>query len=200
MIFGKLRRVLQRGEHARLAVVRVVAHRPVEFAGRRQRPEPLARRLVAAARRGRGRIGAGARPPVVAPPRPVVGGPPTPFAPVPFGLPRRIFVRVRAAVALDLVHPDHAVVVRRHEREIAGRPHVDEAVRPHAGHAVLGHLRHLEVREHRQLAVEDRIESRVLRRLAAEGVEERLRLVQVVHDRRVPLQVPVEQRPHLTCE
>ena len=88
-------------------------------------------------------------------------------------------------------------MVRRHEREVAGRPHVDVAVRPDAGHAVFRHLRHLEVRHHRQLAVEDRIEVRVLRRLAAEGVKQGLRLMQVVHDRRVPLEVPVEQRLHL---
>jgi hypothetical protein len=68
---------------------------------------------------------------------------------------------------------------------------------PHARHPVLRHLRHLEVRHHRQLAEQDRIEVGVLRRLTAEGVEQRLRLMQVVHDRRVPLQIPVEQRAHL---
>jgi hypothetical protein len=104
---------------------------------------------------------------------------------------------VRAAESLDLVHPDHAVVIRRHESEIAGRPHVHEPVRPDAGHAVLRELRHLEVRHHRQLAVENRVQIRILRRLPAEGVEQGLRLMQVVHDRRVVLEVPVQQRSHL---
>ena len=87
-------------------------------------------------------------------------------------------------------------MVRGHEPEVAGRPHVDEGVRPDAGHPVLGHLGHLEVREPRQLAVQDRIQRRVLRRLAAEGVQKRDRLVQLVHDRRVPPQVPAQQPPH----
>ena len=101
-----------------------------------------------------------------------------------------------AAVAEGLVEPDQPVVVRRHEREIARRPHVDEAVRPHPGHAVARQLRHLEVREPRQLAVDDGVEQGVLRGLPAEGVEERHRLVEVVHHRRMPLQVPVEHVPH----
>ena len=87
-------------------------------------------------------------------------------------------------------------MIRRHEGEIARRPHVDEGVRPDAGHAVLGELGHLEVGEPRHLAVQDRIERRILRRLTAERVEERHRLVQVVHDGRMPLQIPVEHRPH----
>src|SRR5438045_4633717 len=57
--------------------------------------------------------------------------------------------RVRAARALDLVHPDHAVVVRRLEREIAWRQNFHVAMRPHAGHAVLRHLRHLKLRHNR---------------------------------------------------
>ncbi len=84
-------------------------------------------------------------------------------------------------------------MVRRHEAEVAGRPHVHERVRPDARHPVLDRLRHLEVGKPGQLAVEDRIERRVLRRLAAEGVEERHRLVNVVHDRRMPLQIPGEE-------
>src|SRR5439155_17939251 len=52
----ELRGVLQRGDDARLAVVRVVAQRPVELAGRRPRPEPFADALVAAARCGGGGV------------------------------------------------------------------------------------------------------------------------------------------------
>ena len=173
--FRELRRVLKRRQHARFAVVGVVAKRPVEVAGRGPRTEPLALTLIAASRGDRRRVRLRSATAAVT---------------------QSEFLSVRAAEPLNLVHADHAVVVRRHEREIAGRPHVDVAVRPHAGHAVLRHLRHLEVRHHRQLAEEDRIEIRILRRLAAEGVEQRLRLMQVVHDRRVPLQIPVEQRPH----
>ncbi len=186
----EMRRVLQRRDHAGLAVVRVVAQRPVEVARRGPRPEPLALALIAASggdrrcvrrrlpRTGRRRTASAA-----------AGG--------------RIRVaevhlrRVRAARPLNLVHPDHAVVIRRHEREVAWRPHVHVAVRPDARHPVLRHLRHLEVRHHRQLAEENRIEIRVLRRLPAERVQQGLRLMEVVHDRRVPLQIPVEQRAHL---
>ncbi len=103
---------------------------------------------------------------------------------------------VRSAVAEGFIHPHHAVVIRRHESEISRRPHIHERVRPHARHAVFGHLLHLEIREPGQLAVQNRVERRVLRSLAAEGVHQRLGFVQLMHDRRVPLQVPVEQRPH----
>ena len=54
----------------------------------------------------------------------------------------------------------------------------------------------LEVREERQLGEENRIEVRILRRRAAVGVEQRLRLVQVVHDRRVRREVPVGDGAH----
>ena len=64
---------------------------------------------------------------------------------------------------------------------------------PYARHAVLGELRHLEVGKPGQLAEQDRIEIGVLGRLAAEGIQKRHRLVQVVHDRRMPLQVEIEQ-------
>ena len=101
-----------------------------------------------------------------------------------------------AAVAERLVHPDQAVVIRRHEGEIARRPHVHEAVRPHAGHAVLGELHHLEVGKRRQFAVHDRIEIGILWRLPGERVEERHRFVQVVHHRRMRLQVPRQVRTH----
>src|SRR5204862_4871698 len=45
---GELRRVLERGEDAGLAVVRVVSERPVELARRRPGPVPLPLALVAA--------------------------------------------------------------------------------------------------------------------------------------------------------
>jgi hypothetical protein len=102
------------------------------------------------------------------------------------------FLRVRAARVVDLVHPQHAVVVRGREPEIPRRPRVDETEVPDARHPEPGQLRHLVVREELQLAVKDRIEVRVVRRLAAEGVEERLRLVHVVPDRRHPVQIPIE--------
>ena len=69
-------------------------------------------------------------------------------------------------------------------------------MRPDAGHAVRDHLGHLEVREQRQLGIENRIERGVLRGLAAEGVQQRLRFVQVVHDGRMPLQIEVQPVAH----
>ena len=98
-----------------------------------------------------------------------------------------------AAVAHDLVHAHHAVVVGGHDGDVAGRPSVDVSVRPDAGHAVLGELRHLEVGEPGELRPEDRVEEGVLRRLAAVGVEEPDGLVEVVHDGRVPVEVPLEK-------
>ena len=100
-----------------------------------------------------------------------------------------------AAVAEGLVEAHQPVVVGRHEGDVAGRPGVDVAEVPDARHAELGQLRHLEVREPGQLAVEDRVEVWVLRRLTAEDVQERHRLVQIVHDRRVPFQIQFEQIP-----
>ena len=66
---------------------------------------------------------------------------------------------VGAAVAESFVHAQHAVVIRRHEAEIARRPHIDIAMRPDAGHAVLIILRHLEIGEPGEFAVEDGIEA-----------------------------------------
>ena len=98
--------------------------------------------------------------------------------------------------ALRLVHPHHAVVVVGDRAEIAGRPAVHEGVCVDAGHAPLGHLGELEIREPGQLGEQDRIEVGILRRRAAVGVHQRLRLVQVVHDRRMRREVPVGNRAH----
>ena len=98
-----------------------------------------------------------------------------------------------AAVAHDLVHAHHAVVVGGHDGDVAGGPSVDVGVGPDAGHAVLGELRHLEVGEPGELAPEDGVEEGVLRGLAAVGVEEPDGLVQVVHDGRVPVEIPLEE-------
>ena len=98
-----------------------------------------------------------------------------------------------AAVAHDLVHAHHAVVVGGHDGDVAGRPAVDVAVGPYAGHAVFGELRHLEVGEPGELGPEDGVEEGVLRRLAAVGVEEPDGLVEVVHDGRMPIEIPLEE-------
>jgi len=87
-------------------------------------------------------------------------------------------------------------VVVGHRAEVARRPAVHEVVRPHARHAPLGHLRDFEVREEGQLEPEDRVEVRILRRVAAVGVQQRLRFVQVVNDWGFRSHVPVEQRAH----
>ena len=98
-----------------------------------------------------------------------------------------------AAVSHDLVHAHHAVVVRGHDSHVAGRPAVDVAVSPDAGHAVLGELGHLEVGEPGEFGPEDGVEEGVLRGLAAVGVEEPDGLVQVVHDGRMPVEIPLEE-------
>ena len=66
-------------------------------------------------------------------------------------------------------------------------------MRPDAGHAVLGELGHFEVGEPGELGPEDGIEESILRGLAAVGVEEPDGLVEVVHDGRMPVEVPLEQ-------
>src|SRR5262249_25538246 len=86
---------------------------------------------------------------------------------------------------LGLIHPPPSVVVVRDRATIARRPAVHERVRVDTGDPVLRHLLQLEVREERKLGKQDRIEVRVLRRTATEGVQQRLCLVQVVHDRRM---------------
>jgi hypothetical protein len=98
---------------------------------------------------------------------------------------------------LRLVHLHETVVVVRDGAEIARRPAVHERVRVHPGHAVLRHLRELEVREPRQLGEQDRIEIRILWRTPAVRVEQRLRFMQVVHDRRVRREVPIDDAAHL---
>ena len=165
------------GKHAGLRVVGVVAHGPLDVAVRRKRPVPFAGGHVAAAASGRS-----------------AGSPPGP--PAGTAAADGAAHGVGAAVAHNLVHPQHAVVVRRHEAEVPGRPHVDESMGPDAGHAVGDHLGHLEVGEPGQFGVEDGVERGVLGRLAAEGVEERLGFVQVVHDRRVPFQVELQPVAH----
>ena len=109
---------------------------------------------------------------------------------------RRRSWRGDVVAGLRLAHPHHAVVVVSHGPEVAGRPAVHEGMRIDARHAPLGHLRQLEVREEGQLGEENRIEVRILRRRAAVGVEQRLRLVQVVHDRRMRREIPVGDGAH----
>ena len=106
--------------------------------------------------------------------------------------------RARPALAAGLrfIHAHHAVVVVRDRAEVTWRPAVHERVRVDARHAPLGHLRQLEVREPRELGEEDGIEIGVLRCGAAVGVEQRERLVQVVHDRRMRGEVPVGDGAH----
>ncbi len=84
-------------------------------------------------------------------------------------------------------------MVRGHVGDVAGRPGVDVAVSPDAGHAVFGELGHIPVGEHGQLAVDDRVPEGVLRGLAAVDVEEGHGLVEVVHDGRMPLEIPAEK-------
>ena len=88
-------------------------------------------------------------------------------------------------------------MVVRHRSEIAGRPAVHERVGVHARHAPLRHLRHLPVAEPRQLGEQDRIEIRILRRATGVRVQQRLRFMQIVHDRRIRREVPIDDRAHL---
>ena len=156
---------LQGGEQARLHVVGVVAHGPLHRLVRRVGAVPFAPGLIA-------EMEVLARPGHRLDVAQLGGG---------------------AAVAEGLVEADQPVVVGRHEGDVAGRPGVDIAVVPHARHAVLLQLRHLEVREPGQLAVQDGVEAGVLRRLAAEDVEERHRLVKVVDHGRPPVEVELQQ-------
>ena len=163
----KRRGQLQPAQDAGLHVVRVVADGPVDLGVGWRGPVPLARRAVAAR--------PGARHFRVV--DPAVHG-------------------VGAAVAEGLKHAQQPVMIRRHEAQITRGPHIHVAMGPDAGHAVTGHLRHLEVREPGQFAVENGIERRLLRRLAAESIKERHGFMQVVHDGRMPVEIPAQQIAH----
>ena len=164
---------MQRGEDAGFFVIGIVARRPIGFAIGRQGAVPFAGSHARAAAAS----SAASAPAVGSTDNVAMHG-------------------VGAAVAEGLIHPHHAVVIRRHEAEIAGRPHIDKGVGPHAGHSVLDHLLHFEVREPGKLAVKDGIEGRILGSLAAKRVQEGLRFMQLVHDGRMPVQIPFQQRPH----
>ena len=110
-------------------------------------------------------------------------------------------VRHRRAVEvtsrLRLVHLHETVVVVRDRPEIPGRPAVHERMRVHAGHAPFGHLCHFPVAEPRQLGEQDRIQIRILRRATRVRVQQWLRFMQIVHDRRIGREVPFDDRAHL---
>ena len=76
-------------------------------------------------------------------------------------------------------------------QHVVRRPAVVEAVRPHAGQAALRELVDLLIGERVPLVDHDRVELVVVRAGAGARVQERHRLVQVVHDRRVPVQKAV---------
>ena len=88
-------------------------------------------------------------------------------------------------------------MIVRNGAQIAGRPTIHECVCIDTRHSILGHLRHLEVCKPRQLREEQRIEIGILWRRAAVRVKQRLRFMQIVHDRRMRREVPIHDRAHL---
>jgi hypothetical protein len=82
----------------------------------------------------------------------------------------------------------------RDEEHVVGDPAVVEAVGPHTGDAALGHLDDVVLRELPPLTHHDRIERVVVGAGAGRRVEIGLRFVQIVHHRRVPLQLRARHR------
>ena len=117
--------------------------------------------------------------------------------------PRRLAGRQRpilgvgvAAVAERLVEATDAVVQRREEHQVAGRPGVERAPRVDAGHAHPRHLVHVVPPDQMPLVGEDRVEPRVVGAVAhGVVVEERARLVEVVQHLRLPPDEGVEDGP-----
>ena len=92
------------------------------------------------------------------------------------------------AVALDLVEAADRVVAVRDEEHVVRHPAVVEPVGPDAGDAALGHLHHVVLRERPPLGDDDRIDVVVVGPGAGRRIQVGLRLVQIVDDRRVPLE------------
>jgi hypothetical protein len=99
------------------------------------------------------------------------------------------------AIAHDLVEPADGVVRVRDEEHVVRHPAVVEPVGPHAGHAALGHLHHFGLREHPPFVDRDRIDLFVVRPRAGRRIQVGLRFVQVVHDRRLPLEERLRHVP-----
>src|SRR5437870_13240822 len=112
--FGETGCEFERRKHAGLHKVGVVAHGPDHVAISRHRPVPFARRgpsSAAAAARRAGIRSAGLRWFAA---RGSLGASTSSGHVAPYG--------VGAAIAEGLIHPQHAVVIRRHESEIPRRP------------------------------------------------------------------------------
>ena len=95
------------------------------------------------------------------------------------------------AVALDFVEAADGVLGVGDEEHVVRHPAVVEAVGPDAGHVALGHLVDFGVGQRPPLVDRDRVEGLVVGPGAGGGVEVVRGLVQVVQDRRLPL----EERP-----
>ena len=119
---------------------------------------------------------------------------------LPVPRPRRLGGRQRAldgfgrsSISKRLVQTADAVVRRRHEHEIAGRPRIEVSVREDAGHPEPRHLLHVVPADHLPLVGEKRIEPGVVGPIADRIVVEiRNRLVQIVQHLRLPVEIHVE--------
>ena len=92
------------------------------------------------------------------------------------------------AVALYFVEAARGVVAVRDEEHVVRRPPVVEPVGPDAGHALFRHFNDVVLRQHPPLVRGDGVELVVVRAGTGGGVEQGLRFVQVVQDRRMPLE------------
>ena len=91
-------------------------------------------------------------------------------------------------VALHLVEAARRVMHVGHEEHVIRGPPVVEPVGPYAGHAALGQFDHVRLGQDPPLVHGDGVDALVVRARARRRVEQRGRLVQVVQDRRLPLQ------------
>ena len=98
-------------------------------------------------------------------------------------------------IALNFVETPDRVVAVRDEEHVVRDPAVIEAVGPHAGHAAPRHLHHVVLGEHPPLVDRDGIDRLVVRARAGRRIQIGLRFVQVVQDRRLPIEVDALDGP-----
>ena len=98
-----------------------------------------------------------------------------------------------AGIAKNLIEAHQAIVVGGHDGYVPRRPRVHVTVRPDTGHAVAAEPAHIPVGKHGQLAIHNRVPKLVLWSLTAVDVEKRDRFMQVMHDGRMPIQIPLQK-------
>ena len=99
---------------------------------------------------------------------------------------------IGAAIAEGFVEAANGVVIVSDGEQIIGRPAVVKTVSPDADDAALGHLLNFVIGHLLPFTDDDGIEPGVVRTSAGHDVQIRYRLVEIVHDGRMPVEVSLE--------